>query len=620
MLVGTLVVSGCSVFGRTPDARAATEILVAAMASGDFSQVPAAAEVDIQAEWDIIMSGMDQITPQVSIDEVELSEDQEAATANLTVEWPFEAEPWSYPTTATFQLIDQDWTLQWRPELVHPSLSGSTRLTHHYLEAERADILGAGSVPIVTSREVLEVGLDKHHLGDVDTAAPAHALATLLGINPENYAARVAAAGPQAFVIALVIRGTVPHDVPDGLTDISGARALPSTRVLAPTREFAQGILGVVGPVDQETIDASGGRLGPGDSVGISGLQSQYETQLRGTPGHQVVMVDRPAGETPAPNQSADAAPTRDQLFRSEPTRGEPLQLTMDVEWQSRAEETLADVGNAASLVVLDRATGAILAAANGTGDEGNPNATLGHYPPGSTFKPVTALALVRKGLSATSEVECANSFTVEGRQFTNYSGLPANETGPTTLARAMAWSCNTALISQHAQVTPDDLSAAAASLGLGQDYDAGFPVFYGSVPPPLNTVGQAESMIGQGLVEASPVAMAGMAASIASGATVLPYLIEGKQPEPGGTPLSAKEATELQSMLEQVVTNGTGQSLQGVLDGAKTGTAEYGTENPPKTHAWMVGWDDEVAVAAFVADGGSGSSTAGPLIRQLLS
>jgi len=143
--------------------------------------------------------------------------------------------------------------------------------------------------------------------------------------------------------------------------------------------------------------------------------------------------------------------------------------------------------------------------------------------------------------------------------------------------------------------------------------------VFYGSVPEPANQVGKAESLIGQGLVEASPVAMAGMVASIASGKTVIPYLVEGQQPTPSGDPLTSAEAAELQAMLKAVVDNGTGRSLRSVLLAGKTGTAEYGTDTPPKTHAWMVGWNQQVAIVVFVHDGKSGSGTAGPLVRAML-
>lgn len=83
--------------------------------------------------------------------------------------------------------------------------------------------------------------------------------------------------------------------------------------------------------------------------------------------------------------------------------------------------------------------------------------------------------------------------------------------------------------------------------------------------------------------------------------------------------PASAEEARQLQTMMQAVVSRGTGSVLQGVAEGAKTGTAEYGTQTPLRTHAWMIAYGDDLAVAAFVADGQSGPQTAGPLIAAVL-
>jgi cell division protein FtsI/penicillin-binding protein 2 len=74
--------------------------------------------------------------------------------------------------------------------------------------------------------------------------------------------------------------------------------------------------------------------------------------------------------------------------------------------------------------------------------------------------------------------------------------------------------------------------------------------------------------------------------------------------------------------MFRAVVTDGSGAFLQDVPGGpvsAKTGTAEYGKDSPPRTHAWMVAAQGDLAVAVFVADGESGSQTAGPLLEEFL-
>jgi cell division protein FtsI/penicillin-binding protein 2 len=129
--------------------------------------------------------------------------------------------------------------------------------------------------------------------------------------------------------------------------------------------------------------------------------------------------------------------------------------------------------------------------------------------------------------------------------------------------------------------------------------------------------------MIGQGKVEASPMAMAAVVASVSAEKTVIPHLIDGTQATPKGKPLSDHEARQLRQMMRDVVTQGSGRvlsDLPGPAVLAKTGTAEYGSSKPLKTHAWMIATQDDLAVAVFVNDGKSGSGSAGPLLRMFLA
>ena len=118
-------------------------------------------------------------------------------------------------------------------------------------------------------------------------------------------------------------------------------------------------------------------------------------------------------------------------------------------------------------------------------------------------------------------------------------------------------------------------------------------------------------------------MAMAAVVASVAAGETVIPHLVDGQQATSKGKPLTDQEARQLREMMRAVVTEGSGRVL-GNLPGpavmAKTGTAEYGTSKPLKTHAWMIAAQGDLAVAVFVNDGKSGSGTAGPLLRTFLA
>ena len=135
----------------------------------------------------------------------------------------------------------------------------------------------------------------------------------------------------------------------------------------------------------------------------------------------------------------------------------------------------------------------------------------------------------------------------------------------------------------------------------------------------------RAASMIGQGRIEASPLAMAVVAASIAKGERVTPTLLADSPTKAAAAakkPLGAEEAAQLQELFRGVVTDGSGRFLSDLPGGpvsAKTGTAEFGTDTPPRTHAWMIATQGDLAVAVFVAEGESGSQTAGPLLEKFL-
>src|SRR4029079_11815379 len=157
---------------------------------------------------------------------------------------------------------------------------------------------------------------------------------------------------------------------------------------------------------------------------------------------------------------------------------------TLDERLQTIAEDELADVGPASALVALRPSTGDILAAANGPGNNGYNMATYGQLAPGSTFKSVSSLALLRSGLTPASVVPCTSSIVVDGKRFENYDDYPSSALGRIPLRTAVANSCNTAEISQAGRVKDGDLAAAAASLRLGIDHDLGFPSYFGSVKP----------------------------------------------------------------------------------------------------------------------------------------
>ena len=613
----------------SPD-RAAAE-LATGLTNKDLSAVEfvGATGAEVNQLYQPLVAGMGARQPKVTVASV--ARQDSTATANLNTTWTFPGieQAWTYTSEASLSEDEGRWKTSWQPNLVQTRLDGTNRLTQARLDPERGELRGEDGEAIVQPRPVVRIGLDKSELKPAAVDASVRRLARLVRIDAKAYAAKVAAAGPRAFVEAIVFR-TTDADRPRNreVFAIPGALPVEADQMLPPTRDFARPIIGSVGEATKEIVDKSEGNVVAGDQVGISGLQQRYDEQMRGTPGVRVQLVGaKPAGSSvsPSPSASPSTAPVVKPVtvFEAKPVAGKPLQTTLSIPLQTLAERTLARPKPAAALVAIRPSTGSVVAAANNAATKGQSIATVGRAAPGSTFKVVSALALLRAGLDPTSEVSCPNTVTVDGKEFKNYDDYPGGAIGTINLRTALAQSCNTAFISQRGEIKGKALAEAAGSLGLGIDYDTGFPSFFGSVPGDPTATGRAAALIGQGKVEASPLAMAGVVASVSAGRTVLPSIVEGvDKPKPTGKPLTADEADQLRQMMRAVVTSGSGRVLSDV-DGAviaKTGTAEYGPKEPYKTHAWMIAGKDDLAVAVFVQDGESGSRTAGPLLRTFLN
>ncbi|ABL84095.1 penicillin-binding protein, transpeptidase [Nocardioides sp. JS614] len=613
LLVGSALV-GCDaaekVTGPDPDEAAAA--LAEALVSGDFGAVAftEGAAADVGAEYAKVVEGMGEVTPAVTATGTDES-DAGAATATLSWTWSLAGEEWSYTTQAPLTEAADEWQVTWSRKVVEPSLGPGTVLDVTPIGGGRGPVLGAGGVALVTDRPVVRFGIDRSQVPAARAADAARRLARLVGVDPAPYAKQVEAAGEQAYVEAIVFRkDDVPLEVARGYQAIPGALAVPDDIPLAPTRDFAAPLLGTVGAVTAEMIEKEPDKYRVGDQAGLSGLQARYDDQLQGTDG---VVVDAVASDG-----------RERQLFRVDAKQGEPLELTLDERLQLAAERALAGVGPASALVALRTSTGAILAAANGPGNDGYNLATYGQLAPGSTFKSVSSLALLRAGLTPQSVVPCTPSIVVDGKRFENYDDYPSGALGDIALRTAIANSCNTAVISQRDKLGAGDLAAAAASLGLGIDHDLGFPAYFGSVEPPASETEAAADLIGQGRVLASPMAMATVIASVQAGHTVVPRLVESVDvsvPD-RAKPLSGSEAAALRSMLRAVVTSGSGAGLLDVPGPpviAKTGTAEFERGGKLLTHAWMIAAQGDLAVAVFVDLGSSGSGTAGPILEAFL-
>ncbi|WP_242497999.1 penicillin-binding transpeptidase domain-containing protein [Nocardioides glacieisoli] len=614
--------SACSSAGGDDDSDPAADLaseLAAALSDHSLGEVPLTDEAARDAFAELV-SPLDEVPVAVEVAGVEHPEatGDEPRTATATLSWQWDIggpDPWTYDTPAALVEGEDGWQVEWSPATLAPDLVEGDTLGLRTLTPDRGDITGANGTVLVTERPVLRYGLDKTKVEGTQVARSARRIARILDVDAAAYVERAEAMGAEAFVEAVVLREEDALEVLPAFRKVPGALAVNDTLPLAPSRDFAAALLGRVGAATAEVVEESDGAIVAGDEVGLSGLQARYDEQLRGASGRAVV---------------ARSADDRLRTLVEVPAvDGADLATTIAPALQDKAEAALATLGDgapASALVAIRPSDGAVLATANGAGAEGADLADTGQYAPGSTFKVVSSLALLRSGLAPGDRVACPATTTVDGRSFKNYDDYPASSVGEITLAQAVAQSCNTAFIGNVDRLADGDLAAAAQALGLGTDHDLGFPVYFGQVPPPETETGAAADLIGQGTVLASPFAMATVAASVAAGRAVLPTLLPDHQVEQTAisAPLTGGEAATLRSLMRGVVTTGSGRFLLDVpgVDGAKTGTAEYGEPDASgalPTHAWMIAVRGDLAVAVFVGTGVSGSQTAGPVLEAFL-
>lgn len=346
---------------------------------------------------------------------------------------------------------------------------------------------------------------------------------------------------------------------------------------------------------------------------GTFGLEARYDKQLRGGEGaatSEVVIADRQSGQAETSLTKSSAKP------------GTPVKTTIDPKVQGAAAKAMEGLKVNAALIALEPSTGNILAVSNRPAGGLN-RALAGQYPPGSTFKVVTAAAMLKAGVKPSDVMECPKFARVDGQRFENQKQftLPAGSTFKDSFAK----SCNTMFVENRAKAGGSALHDAAAAFGIGGVWDVGDSTYDGSVPVSTSDNDLAASTIGQARVQASPLVMASIAATVKEGTFKQPVLVPDavKKKHEATARLDPSVTGDLRDMMRATVTYGAGSALTGIpgQPHAKTGTAEFGEEKPPRTHAWMIGYqgDSDLAWCVMLEDGGSGGADAGPVAARFL-
>jgi cell division protein FtsI/penicillin-binding protein 2 len=532
--------------------------------------------------------------------------EDDAATVGWAATWDLAAAPdWSYDAELELRRADDEWRVVAEPTVVHPELAEGQHLVLDRSLPERAAITDADGEPLFAPTEVVNVGVDTAQVTDLP--ALAEALGEATDIPAEDIVADVEAAPEGQFVPVITLRRPEFEAIRDQVFDLPGAVFPTGTRMLAPTPRFALALLGRVGPATAEILEETSVDGVPAyaasDELGLSGLQRAFQEQLTGTPGFTVSVA----------STDENLEDEGSEIAAVDPVPGEPLQTPLVPQVQVAAEDAVANQDLPTHVVAVRPGTGEILAVASS--ESANPsNALAGQFPPGSSFKTITATALLQAGqVQPSSSLPCPGTITVEGREFENQDQF---ELGTVPFTEAFAASCNTTFIEQGLELPDDALAAAASSYGVGTDWQLPVGIFSGSVPADATGTGKAAAAIGQGEVLVSPAQMALVAAGIAAGPAA-PVEVVGAEAA-GRTPEGPGDAVlaELRPLMREVVLSGTATELRdrGEVHG-KTGTAEYGDKTPPDAHGWFVGYQldgpaDDIAFAVLV-EGGQSSSAA---------
>ncbi|PRX50422.1 cell division protein FtsI/penicillin-binding protein 2 [Prauserella shujinwangii] len=603
VLVGlTVLTAGALVTACSGAEEAATRSLESFVTAWERGSVPGH-----EKEYQEVTSGLGDRTPELEPGEVEVDGDR--ATAPVRVGWTLAPDVrWEYETTVALAKDGDAWRVDWSPATVEPSLRDGERLTLDRGGDSRGPILDGAGEPITRERSVVTVGVQPSRVESAEKLATALGRAlTPEGVDTGDLPDRIREADPDAFVPVVTLRKERYLQLKPVIYDLPGTVFREESRVLAPTRDFARALLGSVGPVTKEDMAAQPGRFAIGDQVGHGGLQEQYDDRLRGTPGVKVT-VERPSGASRV-------------LFQKEAESGAAVRTTLDREVQNAADAAVAAGEKNAAVVAVRVSDGAVLAVANSPGAHNL--ALTAKVPPGSTFKAVTALGLLESGaVTLDSPVQCPPTMTVGGRSFKNAwdGGIP-----DATFREAFAESCNTAFALLAPKLGAEGLAEAAGRLGIGKQWDLGATAYTGSVATGADPVEQAAAAFGQGRTTVSPIAIAAATAGIARGQWQQPSLVTEPaptSPAAEGPKLDQAAVGALRTAMREVVTHGSGRELASVAGGpvhGKTGTAEYGTEQPPRSHSWFTGWQGDIAFATFVEDGGNDVAQALAVTKRFL-
>ncbi|WP_460698558.1 penicillin-binding transpeptidase domain-containing protein [Nocardia thraciensis] len=574
-----LASGGCAAESQGP-APAADDFLAAVArhdveAAARLTNQPGKASAALASAWDKLQA------EQLSAHAGDARVTGDTATVDYTYEWRLPRERvWTYTGQLQMGRSGGRWQVRWTASDIHPKLGDTQTMELRATPAPRARVNERSGADVLIPGTV-------HPISFTARAAPdpgyvADALAAALRQFDEDLT---------ADAILAAARKTSGAYTVAALTDPEFDRVGPQ-------------LLGLPGVTTGKHAD-----LVPADRHFAPDLMAQVRKtvidEVDGKAGWSVVTVN------------ADGVDV-DVLHEVAPQPAPSFSLSVDRNVQNAAQRAVDVRPDQTMMVVLQPSTGAVLAVAqNKAADTDGPVATSGLYPPGSTFKTVTAAAAMAEGVATPDTVvPCPSRIVIGERTIPNYELFTI---GDVPMATAYQRSCNTAFAKIASELPAGALTDAATRFGIGPDYSVvGLPTVSGSVPPASDKVQRTENGIGQGTVVTSPFAMALAAATVARGSVPTPYLIAGYETKVVGErpPLPPVVVQGLRTMMRMVVTGGTAERIadQGEVYG-KTGESEV----EGGSHSWFIGYRGDMAFATLLVKGGS-SDNAVAVTRDMLT
>ncbi|KAB1503803.1 penicillin-binding transpeptidase domain-containing protein [Corynebacterium sp. 320] len=546
--------------------------------AGDLTDNPQEAHDQLDQTWESMQAeGLSAVLQRVNTD-------GNIATATYRMDWSLPGDRhFGYDSTMKLTKSGDRWNVRWQPSVVHPDLGARQHMELRKVAAKTANVVGSDGAVLLEPGTITRVVLNTDTAGNVGGAITriARELDVLRAEDPAvpnidaDALAREAADVDGDF--SVVTLGEIPgKKLQRALDGMSGLRFNTEAAMVRPDPGFAPDIM--------------------------SRVSSLVEDDLKGKDGWKVVSVNTEGAELTTLNET-DAQPAPS------------VHISLSRQIQQAAQSAVdTRKGAEAMMVVMRPSTGEILAVAQTKEADKKGNLALtGQFPPGSTFKMVTAYAgLTEEDLTPDSMVGCPGTQDIGGRIVTNYNGFSL---GTTPLQNAFAKSCNTTFADISTKLEPGHLQEIAKQFGLGVDYQIeGLDTITGSVPHGETMLDRTESGYGQGLNLVSPFGMALVASAAASGSLPTPVLIpgEGHETSAKGTvqeSLKPEKIEELRQMMRAVVTNGSGAGIAGAGEVyGKTGEAEINGGS----HSWFAGYRDDIAFATLVVLGGGSENAVG--------